>query len=203
MSKNNLSTKDKILNSAREEFLEHGFAKASLRTISAKAGVTTGALYKNFIDKADLFDQLVSPCFNKFIEMYDTAAETFMNQLDDKGIDWTSSEQNLICWVEYMYENLQVFKLLLTAAEKTSYEDFVHMMVDMEVETTLQYMEAARSKGYEINKVGREELHLLVSAQFSVLFEMVLHNMPKEKALALTSKLYRFFEAGWREIFIQ
>ena len=38
-------TKEKLLASAKTEFMEKGYAKASLRKICANAGVTTGALY--------------------------------------------------------------------------------------------------------------------------------------------------------------
>ena len=45
----------RILDSARTEFLASGFEKASLKTICEGAGVTTGALYKRYKGKEDLF----------------------------------------------------------------------------------------------------------------------------------------------------
>ena len=53
-------TKSKILTSAKTEFLEKGFTNASLRTIAANAGLTTGAMYRHFKDKDALFCVLVS-----------------------------------------------------------------------------------------------------------------------------------------------
>ena len=44
-------TEAKLLASAKSEFLEKGYAKASLRKICANAGMTTGALYFFFKDK--------------------------------------------------------------------------------------------------------------------------------------------------------
>ena len=41
-------TLEDILQSAKTEFLAHGFAGASLRTIATGANVTTGALYRHF-----------------------------------------------------------------------------------------------------------------------------------------------------------
>ncbi len=52
-------TREKLLDSAKQEFLEKGYMKASLRTICRNAGVTTGALYFFFEDKEDLLKQLV------------------------------------------------------------------------------------------------------------------------------------------------
>lgn len=48
-------TKEKLLASAKSEFLKKGYMKASLRKICANAEVTTGALYFFFKDKEDLF----------------------------------------------------------------------------------------------------------------------------------------------------
>ena len=56
----------RILDSARTEFLASGFEKASLKTICEGAGVTTGALYKRYKGKEDLFcavvEQTVRTC---------------------------------------------------------------------------------------------------------------------------------------------
>lgn len=47
-------TRDKLLRAAFEEIYRRGFQAASLDTILAKAGVTKGALYHHFPDKASL-----------------------------------------------------------------------------------------------------------------------------------------------------
>ena len=48
------ATRDKLLHAAFEEIYRRGFQAASLDTILAKAGVTKGALYHHFPDKASL-----------------------------------------------------------------------------------------------------------------------------------------------------
>ena len=59
MAETSLDTKKKLLESAKKEFLEKGFMNASLRTIAANAGVTTGAMYRHFKDKNAFFCALV------------------------------------------------------------------------------------------------------------------------------------------------
>ena len=53
MSKPDKSIDPRILKSAKEEFLSHGYEKASLKTICANAKVTTGALYKRYKSKEE------------------------------------------------------------------------------------------------------------------------------------------------------
>ena len=48
------TTRDKLLKAAFEEIYRRGFQAASLDTILAKAGVSKGALYHHFPDKASL-----------------------------------------------------------------------------------------------------------------------------------------------------
>ena len=53
------SARGKILEAAKAEFMEKGFADASMRTIAERAGVTTGMLYSRFADKDEIFRELV------------------------------------------------------------------------------------------------------------------------------------------------
>lgn len=48
------ATRPKILAAAFEEFYEHGFQAGNMETIAGNAGVTKGALYHHFKDKAAL-----------------------------------------------------------------------------------------------------------------------------------------------------
>lgn len=53
------SINGRLMECARKEFLEKGFEKASLRNICRTAEVTTGALYKRFKGKEELFSSIV------------------------------------------------------------------------------------------------------------------------------------------------
>jgi len=48
-------TRDALLDAAYACFCEHGYAKASLDAITARAGFTKGALYAHFASKDELF----------------------------------------------------------------------------------------------------------------------------------------------------
>ena len=51
-------TREKILHAAKAMFMSHGFDGANLRAIAAEAGLSTGALFANFENKADLFNAI-------------------------------------------------------------------------------------------------------------------------------------------------
>ncbi len=48
-------TRSKLIESALEAFVDHGFHGASLQDIAVRAGFTKGAIYANFNDKEELF----------------------------------------------------------------------------------------------------------------------------------------------------
>lgn len=62
-----VATRDKLLKAAFEEIYRRGFQAASLDTILAKAGVTKGALYHHFPDKAALGQAVVDEVVSGFL----------------------------------------------------------------------------------------------------------------------------------------
>lgn len=63
------ATKDAILEAASIVFVNKGVAKASLEEIACTAGVTRGAVYWHFKNKADIFAALHEQLFTPFSEM--------------------------------------------------------------------------------------------------------------------------------------
>jgi AcrR family transcriptional regulator len=53
-------TREKILEAARRLFNERGYEGATVRDIARAAGLSTGAVFASFADKAELFDEIVA-----------------------------------------------------------------------------------------------------------------------------------------------
>ena len=99
--------------------------------------------------------------------------------------------------VDYICQHGNPVKLLLCRAEGTSYEHFVHNMVEIEVEYTLQYMEVLRRLGKDIPMLDKSLCHIIASGMFNGVFEIVVHDMPREQALRDVAQLREFYTAGW------
>ena len=52
---------EKVKKAIKEEFLEKGYKDASVRSIGARAGMTSAGLYRHFSDKEAMFDAMVEP----------------------------------------------------------------------------------------------------------------------------------------------
>ena len=68
---------ENVLRCARQEFLEKGFALASLRDIAKAAGTSTGSIYTRFTDKAGLFRALVEPAAGELKRRFLEIQESF------------------------------------------------------------------------------------------------------------------------------
>ena len=185
-----------------EEFSEKGFLGASLRQIVKRAGVTTGAFYGYFSSKEALFASIVEPhaaaLMGRFMEAQTSFAEMpEQEQPEHMGLE---SSQCVHWMVDYICDHREPVKLLLCKAEGTSYEHFVHNMVEVEVEYTLQYLEVLHHLGYECPQLDAQLCHIIASGMFNGIFEIVIHDMPKEQAMRYVDQLRDFYTAGWLKL---
>ena len=196
------ATLEKIQEAALAEFLDKGFQGASLRQIVKNAGVTTGAFYGYFSSKEALFASLVEPhaaaLMGRFMEAQTSFAELPEEQQPaHMGVE----SSHCIHWmVDYICQHREPVKLLLTRAEGTSYEHFIHNMVEVEVEYTLQYMGVLRRLGRDIPELSQSLCHIIASGMMSGIFEIVVHDMPREQAVRDVDQLCNFYTAGWLKL---
>ena len=198
MEEKSNATLEKIHKAAMVEFLDKGFQGASLRQIVKNAGVTTGAFYGYFSSKEALFASIVEPhaaaLMGRFMEAQTTFAEMpEKEQPEHMGLE---SSQCVHWMVDYICDHREPVKLLLCKAEGTSYEHFVHNMVEVEVEYTLRYMDVLRRLGREVPELSQSLCHIIASGMFNGLFEIVVHDMPKEQALRDVEQFRTFYTGG-------
>jgi len=195
-------THQDILLSAKNNFLKKGFERSNLREICKGANVTTGAFYRHFKDKEAVFEELVAPVIEKLKKCYFEKEEKYYHSLDDinKNI-WDVTDESIIDFVEMIYENYDVFKLLLMCADGTKYENFIHDVANMETNHSIEFMNKLKEKGYKIKNISKKEIHMLVEAYFSSIFEVIIHDYNKSEALKCIKTVTNFNKAGWGDIF--
>ena len=202
MEEKSNATLEKIHEAAMAEFLDKGFQGASLRQIVKNAGVTTGAFYGYFSSKEALFASIVEPhaaaLMGRFMEAQTSFSELpEQEQPEHMGLE---SSQCVHWMVDYICDHRESVKLLLCKAEGTSYEHFVHNMVEVEVEYTLRYMDVLRRLGRAVPELSQSLCHIIASGMFNGLFEIVVHDMPKEQALRDVEQFRTFYTGGWLKL---
>ena len=201
MEKKN-DTLKQIYRAAMDEFLEKGFADASLRQIVKNAGVTTGAFYGYYSSKEALFTALVEPHAVAVMGIF-MRAQTAFSELPEAeqpshvGVESSDCIKEML---DYVYQNLEPFKLLVCKAQGTGYEDFIHNMVEIEVEATRRFMDVLRRQGREVPDLDDQLCHIIASGMFHGMFEVVVHDMPYDRAKHYVQQLQDFFLAGWHSL---
>ncbi len=202
MEKQESGTLEKIQQIAIAEFLDKGFRGASLRQIVRNAGVTTGAFYGYFSCKEALFASIVEPhakaLMNKFVDaQLSFSALPSSEKPQHVGVE---SGEYIDWMVEYVYEHKDPVKLLFSCAEGTSYDNFIHNMVEIEEEATLNYLDILRQMGKDIPTLDKSLCHIIASTMFDSIFEIVIHDIPYDEAKRNIKLLRDFYSAGWQRL---
>jgi AcrR family transcriptional regulator len=195
-------TRQNILDCGRNEFLQKGFEGASLRTIAKAAGVTTGAIYGYFPDKKALFDALVARPAGEMLDRFISMQEEFAAlPAERQSSEMVQTSNECMAWmVEHIYSNYDAFKLLVCCSASTEYAAYMDKMVEVETQSTFRFISAMRRVGKPVRDVDEQLVHILVNGLFSGMFEIVAHDMPREKATVYINSLKEFYTAGWFQI---
>ena len=194
---------ESVLACAKKEFLEKGYKDASLRVIAQAAGTSTGSIYTRFKDKAGLFDAIVGPAADQLKDMFVEIQENF-HSLDDSTQEaemgeYTSRHQMEM--LEYIYDHFDEFRLLLDCSDGTRFSSFVDELVDIEVEYTYKYMEVINCESVKSGVVTEDFIHIIVTAYFNGMFEVVRHNMSRDDAKKYIRLLNRYHMQGFSTVF--
>lgn len=201
MAKQIEGVSERIIEAAKREFLENGYTDASLRTIATAADTSTNSIYVRFGDKEGLFSAIVEPVLNEMIERFIKIQEDFHQMKQETQIEIMPkyADGGTAELVDYMYEHLDEFRLLLDASYGTRFHNFVDELVRIEVEYTYKYMEIA---GYPIkcgNAMTEKLLHIVTTSRFESIFEVIRHGMSREEAAEYIDLLSGYHRQGfWR-----
>ena len=189
----------KIMAAAKAEFMEFGFEKSSMRSIADRCGMTAAGIYRHCMDKEDLFDQIVSPAVERINAWIDAHVARYVDAVNqDEPMQWRDSEIDMMR--EVVYPNMEEYHLLLAKSQGSQYENFLHDLTERHQNQLLRYMPMLRNQGYPAWDIDPKELHLLLSAYTTAMFEPVVHRYTMEEALHSLKTVEAFFLPGWKQL---
>lgn len=197
-----MTTLENILSVAKTEFLEKGYRSASLREISKKAGVTTGALYGYFKNKEEMFSALVSTQYEHILALYREILEVFFEQKPEEQMETMQSysSEGMTRMRNYLYDNYDEFRLILCCAEGTKYNDLPLKMAELDVEATHDFTQNTNEAGIEVRRVCPYLEEVLTNNMFEMFFNLVKCGIPREDSEEYVNQLLEFYSAGWERL---
>ncbi|MCR5687963.1 MAG: TetR/AcrR family transcriptional regulator [Lachnospiraceae bacterium] len=202
MPRDKTESHERIVGAAKKEFLEYGFADASLRRIAADAKIQVSGLYRHFASKEEMFADLVEPVVGGFYSLYSQIEDEYFEGLRnaDESFEMNGHDETVRI-MEYIYDHHDEFVLIITKSSGTKYENFRHDIAKLEEEVTLRYMESLKSAGYHVKDINRNEFHLLVTAYIESVFQAVSHGFSQDEAMHYARTLEDFYGPAWRTWF--
>lgn len=172
-----------ILESAKKEFLEKGFEKASLKEICIGANVTTGALYKRYKGKEELFSAVVSDTISDLEDILVEKSSINLKEMKDEELikTWKMDENYMLWWFDFLFKHRDNFVLLLTCASGTKYSDFQHQWVEGMNEITYSFYNEIYLRKLTEVKLTKKQLHVLLSSFWVTIYEPFIHNFSMEE----------------------
>lgn len=197
-------TKEKLLASAKTEFMEKGYSKASLRKICANAGVTTGALYFFFKDKEDLFRSIVEKPLRDLLEMMSmhfAEDAQLLSEMDGYVYSDGDHEELVQLLIRHLYANRDAFLLLLTKSQGTAFESCIDEVVE-KIEKGYRIMAermAEKTPGMQVNSYM---LHWMTHMNIDAFIHLLTHEPDGQKAFCHMCRIIDYLVKGWMELIL-
>lgn len=188
---------EKIIEAAKEEFTEYGYDKSSMRRIGDRCGLTAAALYRHFDSKEAMFNALVSPAVRD-LEKWLAEHSSETNRTGSENI--LDDLELVEMMEELVYPRMDEFTLLINKAGGSGYDNFLHDLVADHQKKISAYIKDMADSGYDVAEISDAELHMLMSAYCTALFEPVVHRYSLEEAMKYLKTIEAFFRPGWRDL---
>lgn len=192
--------RDRLLQVAKSHFLKFGYLKTSMRGIASDTGIGVGNIYNYYKDKDTLFHAVVSPVISRFEEMlmkhHNPAKPDVARLVSEDNYYGLVNE-----YVELINGNRDRLKILFMRSEGSSLENFTDYFCDKASSAIEKWFDGIRSDNPEMRFIiSPMTIHLHTVWEFSLLKEIIAHNVPNKDISGIVAEFIRFEIAGWRHL---
>lgn len=189
-----------ILESAVKEFMQNGFIKTSIRDIAKNANVTTGAIYKRYKGKEELFEAAVKPALDVLYKVKNIMIAK--NEERKKTNNMSKMFSESIIFLKFLlrelYSEYEAMRILLCKAEGSKYANYVRDFAEENVKLTYDFMQQLTELGISKVNLSYKEYHIILTSYWSSIFEIIVHDFTLEEALMFCEKIDGFF--NWKRV---
>lgn len=189
--------RQRIIDVAREEFLQKGFEKASIRTITARANTAKSNFYNYFEDKNDLFYSVLEPTVAKIRKGLEMAKQFNVPKVP-KGVDeYTLESQMYVIGVvnQFVAENFNDIRLLLYKAQGSSLENFKNEILEAFTDNMCSWVKSIRPD----KEISRLFVRSVCSFYLSLIEQATLYGKSGEMQRS-RQEFTNFVYHGWKGV---
>ncbi|MCR4760371.1 MAG: TetR/AcrR family transcriptional regulator [Oscillospiraceae bacterium] len=191
------ANREKLIACAKKEFLEKGFAKASLRSISAAAGMTTGAVYFFCKDKNGLFGAVVEEPLQKLMQaIHQHFSDDMKTDVSHfQHIDGDHDDFAALM-ISLLYADRDAFLILLDKSAGSSYEGIIDRFIGM-IEQHNLALAQKYAAAFPGKRVNRYFLHWMAHVEINAYVHLLTHEADPECALREIKPVMNMMIEGW------
>ena len=190
----------RLLSVAKATFLEKGYMTSSLIDICKAAGVTTGALYKRYSGKEELFAALVSGTVRDITEYVAEMGKMDLRSLTDQELydSFLMLPETNRRWLRFLFDRREGFILLIRCASGTRFENFHQDWTEKMNALDYKYYLEARRRGMATNDITESELHVLTYGVWALYYEPFILNFTWEQLEEHATIIHQF--VNWHSV---
>lgn len=161
-----------------------------------------GAFYGYYKSKESLFEDLVKPHYEFLMAYIDESISDFssLDIEEQAAVVGSYRQEQFAELISHIYENRDVFTLLLFRSQGTRFEHTIDEIASIETAHTMKFLgELAARYGGKPNV--KEFFSTMVMRTFFVqFFELIAHADTVEEAIEMVTQLKIFNTAGWMHL---
>lgn len=174
-------TRKRLINAAREMFLLKGVSRTSLEQIASHAGVTRGAVYWHFQNKADLFHAMREEVYLPLIDRMD---DTLLGSQEDNSTDplgrIRKHLENTIQILDQDQTTRETYEVMMAKCEYV--DEFAEVLKSIlsNCSGLVHKMELTYSKAQEMGQVSTQVTAAELAMDTHLFFSGLLHMWVKD-----------------------
>lgn len=184
----------RLLEAAREEFLDKGFEGASVRTITSKARTAKSNLYNYFKDKDELFCAVLEPTLLEILAGLEEAQQ-FGGHEGTRTYTLAAQRQVVDAVIGFIAQHEADVRLLLFSAQGSSLSNSRREVLDAFTDVMVGWARAVRPR----EKVSRPFVSTVCGFYLNVIEQLLLSGRPADWGKYM-DEVVAFIYGGWKNV---
>jgi AcrR family transcriptional regulator len=185
--------KEKILEIAKQEFMQLGYSKTSLRNIAKKMNCTTGVIYTYFASKEEILTEILTPLLNIAIEFADAVKKEsilvkYISSNDVAPFSGVADNH-----LSILFDLRDEILILVHKSAGSKYENFQQEIIEYVTNGVYDQLNDV-FQGKQISKFTLFNLFNFLSSSIN---QLILENIEREKAIGYLRENVSLILPGW------
>ncbi len=189
-----------ILDTAKLEFYEKGFAGTGLREIAKRAGISTSNIYNYFQNKDDLFHLVLKPLTDKIDKAFYSAEVSGLIH-DKNAWNYDLFREQVVIVSRFINENRRDLRLLVFQSEGSTLNSYKQELITKYASSlSMKIRFIHRHLSPDESQVSDDFIYSVSSHYFNIMQELIERKLEAGALDQFITEITTFIYFGWRSL---